>query len=111
MDSAKPKDVQKLNDKDLEKAVGGGDNQVYWAWNGKFYKWQGSADGRDCNERYLCPKCGGPVHLTGEGICYGDYTCDSCYEDWWYEEDLIPNVKNWRYREITQWDYDARFDD
>ena len=68
-----------LTDEELGKIQGGYD-WISTADGNHFYEYVGRGDG-DRDRKYLCPKCGKPVHL-GTGW---RYYCDSCDESWFWE--------------------------
>ena len=46
--------------------------------------------------KYICPKCGRPVHY-GSGW---RYYCDQCDESWYFEKSLNPNLNSGLWKEI-----------
>lgn len=81
------KGSQELNDNELEH-VNGGYNyfRVSYDHDSFYLKYTGSEADRD--SKYLCPKCGRPVH-AGKNW---SYYCDPCNDFWLNENKLIPNV-------------------
>lgn len=101
MNEKEPEDVRELSEEDLKEAVGGR-NHCYWYWDGEYWFWDAGLTTKACNERYLCPKCGGPLHFS-----WGfRYYCDPCNDSWYWEDSLIPNIKSKHYIRTTKADYD-----
>ena len=81
-----------LKKEELEKVNGG--YFVYEDDGGRFYQFVGKKSQRDM--KYICPKCGRPVHY-GSGW---RYYCDQCDESWYFEKSLNPNLKSGLWKEI-----------
>lgn len=88
MDEKKPGDAHELTDEQLKPVNGG---LMETKYQGKRYRYVG--DGKifydsDWDKCYLCPNCGGPVHLGA----WQRFYCDPCNESWYWESKLIPNL-------------------
>lgn len=71
--------------------VNGGYN--YTTVDGKHY-W---GFGTDTQNKYICPKCGRPVHPGSLSRFY----CDPCDTSWFFESQLQPNLNSGYWKEMT----------
>ncbi len=90
--------TEKLTDSELG-AVAGGFSKFEDTTTGKCYKFTGS----DTNAKYLCPNCGRPVHRGDLGKFY----CDPCDDSWFWEDDLLPNLKSGVWKEISKDEFEG----
>ena len=96
MDDKKMNSIE-LSDEELKVVQGG---FSYWKNNdGGYYKYTGS----NPDQKYLCPKCGRPVH---EGTGWRFY-CDPCDESWFFEDKLTPNLNSGAWTSISKEEYDT----
>lgn len=85
-----------LDDEQLGRVAGG---LRELDWKGKHYKYVGELNyfvDSEWNASYLCPRCGGPVHV---GLGFRFY-CDPCDESWYYESRLVPNLASGLCQEV-----------
>ena len=69
----------------------------YTCENGSYYKYVGM----NLDLKYLCPKCGRPLHVGTAGLFY----CDPCDEKWFFEKSLDPNLQSGAWKSITKEEY------
>lgn len=85
--------VNSLSDEELAQVSGG--TRHHDTETDKYYIFTG----RDCNNMYLCPKCGGPLK-SDWGF---RFDCDPC-DDWWvFQRNLKINPSYWK--EISKEEY------
>ena len=82
---------KELNQKELSEVSGG---YRYTTVDGKHY----CGFGDDVQNKYLCPKCGRPVH---PGKAWRFY-CDPGDESQFFENSLLPNLKSGYWEEMTE---------
>lgn len=85
-----------LNDAELDEVTGG---LEYTEYSGHYYMWCGNDS--QSGEKYLCPRCGRPVHYGSAWRFY----CDPCDCSWFYEENLVPNTGAGHWKEISASSY------
>ena len=88
-----------LDDANLENVSGGGLMYTHVESTDKYYMWTSSCFTH--NGKYLCPRCGRPVHY-GAGC---RFYCDPCDCSWWYENHLLPDTSSGNWREISKEEY------
>ena len=88
-------DKKELKQEELSEVNGGG--YIWWTVNNKHYKYVG----KDESQKYVCPKCGKPVHPGTLDRFY----CDPCNESWYFERFLEINLKSGAWREMTEEEY------
>ena len=92
-----------LTDDQLAEISAGGGKRV-WSIEGldqvTYYKWTGGDFSYD--KKYLCPNCGRELSSILSGTWY---RCGMCWETWYNEDKIRPNLKNWV--QISKADYDS----
>ena len=83
-----------LSDEELGAVQGGYD---YAQQGGNYYEYVGS----DKDQKYVCPKCGRPVH-SGAGW---RFYCDPCDEGWFFEVALDINLASGAWAPISEEEY------
>lgn len=103
MNEKKLEDICELSEDELKEATGGRNNR-YRKIGDQYYYWDGGLcpGGDGILERYLCPKCGGVLHM-GWGM---HFYCDPCDDHWWWEETLVPNLKSKYWIKCSKEDYE-----
>ena len=86
-----------LTDEELGE-IQGGYNYAHMGNN--YYEYTGS----DPDQKYLCPRCGRPVH---KGWGWRFY-CDPCDESWFVELALEPNLSSGAWTSISKEEYDRK---
>ena len=89
-----------LTDEELGE-IQGGYNYAHMGNN--YYEYTGS----DPDQKYLCPRCGRPVH---KGWGWRFY-CDPCDESWFVELALEPNLSSGAWTSISKEEYKSKTTD
>ena len=88
-----------LTDKNLDHVVGGRGRSIY---NGKYYVYDGRSV--DVINKYVCPHCGAPLQAADWPFTM--YKCYFCNESWYFEDKLVPDLNNSKWREVSKEEYD-----
>ena len=97
MSTSKFRVAMPLPDKNLDNVHGGSNRSKY---AGKYYVWD---NGLEETNKYLCPLCGLP--LADSGWPFTTFKCLMCNKSWYFEDKLIPDLKNPLWREVSEKEY------
>ena len=98
MSTSKYRVAMPLPDKNLDNVHGGSNRSKY---AGKYYVFDGQTS--DEENKYDCPLCGLP--LTHFGWPFTIFKCLMCNKSWYYEDKLVPDLKNPLWREVSEKEY------